>query len=327
MIFETFLAVVGAYLLLKGSEWVTDSSVGVAKRLGTTNLAVGLILISVMLSLPELLVAVMSFLKGHQQVSVGVSLGSVIVNLGLILGVAALLRPIKVPAHVVTRDGIFMLVATIVVCLIALEDLVITQRDGLIFLLLFIPYVVNVYAQEKQLAKKEQEKEARDLSKTLAFFGKMGNPDFLKSGVFIFLVGGVLLLVGSELFTSGILGIADSLSLSDSLIGVTFGALGPSIPNLLVALQASRKGFDDLAVSQSIGSNIFTIFVTLGFLAMLSPIYLSSDFASVTIPALLVITVISFVFLARGKLGKTEGLVLVGAYLLSIAFEIALHGF
>ncbi|MBI2597790.1 MAG: hypothetical protein HYW50_01190 [Candidatus Diapherotrites archaeon] len=85
MLFEFALVVFGAFLLLKGAEWVTDSSSGIAKRLGTTNLAVGLILISVMLSLPELLVAFFAFLKGHEQVSVGVSLGSVIVNLGLIL--------------------------------------------------------------------------------------------------------------------------------------------------------------------------------------------------------------------------------------------------
>ncbi len=321
MIFEGMLVVFGAYLLLKGAEWVTDSSSGIAKRLGTTNLAVGLILISVMLSLPELLVSFSAFLKGHQQVSIGVSLGSVIVNLGLILGLAGIIRPINVPKHVVTRDGIFMLVATIVVALIALEDLTITPRDGIIFLLLFVPYAVNVYAQEKQLALREREKEVESISKTLVAFGKLGNPLVIKGGAMIFGLGGLALIAGSEFFTNGILGIASSLRISDSLIGITLGALGPSLPNLVVALSASRKGFDELAVSQSIGSNIFTLFVTLGLLSLLGPIVLTNAFQAITAPALVIVTVVAFIFLWRGKIGRPEGTILVLLYLAALVAE------
>lgn len=309
--------------MLKGAEWVTDSSVGVAKRLGTTRLAVGLILISVMLSLPELLVALSAFLKGHEDLSVGVSIGSVIVNLGLILGIAALLRPIKIPRHVVTRDGVFMLIATIVVALIALEDLKLTQRDGIIFLLLFIPYAVNVYEQERQLAKHEQEKEAQDISKTLLLFGKLGNPFVIKSGYTIFFVGFGLLLAGSELFTQGLLGVSKFFSVSDALVGITIGALGPSLPNLIVAIQASRKGFDDMVVSQSIGSNIFTLFVTLGILATARTIVLQPGFSIVTLPALLVVTVVAFGFLVKGKINRLDGAVLVLLYLAALLAEIA----
>ncbi|MDO8633763.1 MAG: sodium:calcium antiporter [archaeon] len=323
MLFEVLFVALGAYLMLKGAEWVTDSSIGVAKRLGTTRLAVGLILISVMLSLPELLVALSAFFKGHEDLSVGVSIGSVIVNLGLILGITALIRPIKVPRHVVTRDGVFMLIATIVVALIALEDLKLTQRDGLIFLLLFIPYVVNVYEQERQLAKHEQEKEVQDISKTLLLFGKLGNPLVIKSGYLIFFVGFGLLLAGSELFTQGLLGVSKFFSVSDVLVGVTVGALGPSLPNLVVAIQASRKGFDDIVVSQSIGSNIFTLFVTLGILATARTIVLQPEFSVVTLPALLVVTVVSFVFLVKGKIGRLEGAVLVLLYLAALLAEIA----
>mgnify|MGYP001616125936 CR=1 FL=1 len=327
MLFEVFFVIGGTYLMLKGAEWVTDSSVGVANRLGTTKLAVGLILISVMLSLPELLVALSAFFKGHEDLSVGVSIGSVIVNLGLILGITALIRPIKVPRHVVTRDGVFMLIATIVVALIALEDLKLTQRDGIIFLLLFIPYVVNVYEQERQLAKHEQEKEVEDISKTLALFGKLGNPLVIKSGYKIFFIGFGLLLAGSELFTRGLLGISQVLSIPDVLVGVTLGALGPSIPNLIVAIQASRKGFDDIVVSQSIGSNIFTLFVTLGVLATARTIILPQGFTLLTLPALLVVTVVAFGFLLKGRIGRAEGSVLVLLYLAALFLEITSNTF
>lgn len=326
MIVELLLVVTGSYLLLKGSEWVTDSSVSLAKKLGTTNLAVGLILISVMLSLPEMLVALNAFLKHHEQVSIGVSLGSVIVNLGLVLGIAAILHPIKVPRHVVSRDGIFMLVATIVVALIALEDRQITMRDGIIFLLLFIPYIINVFEQEKQLAKHEKEKEAQDLSKTLTLFGKLGETPTLKRGPWLFALGGIFLIIGAELFIRGLISAAATAGISDALIGITLGALGPSLPNLVVAFQASKKGFDEIAVSQSIGSNIFTLFVTLGFLSLLSPINITESFAATTIPVLLTVTIVSFVFLLKRKIGRKEGIVLVALYFASIAVEISSSG-
>ena len=324
MIFEIILMVVGSYALLKGAELITDSSVSIAKKFGTTNLAIGLIFVSVMLSLPELLVSVFASFKGHEQVSVGVSLGSIIVNLGLILGIAALLKPIRIPRHLITRDGIFMLVATLIFTLIALEDFVLTRRDGIVFLLLFIPYVINVYSQEQQLAKREQEKEAESISTTLVLFGKTGAPSPLiaRSSLFIFLAGGIVLLIGSELFTRGLLDLVRLLGISEALIGITIGALGPSLPNLTVAFQASRKGFDELAVSQSIGSNIFTIFVTVGILALMKPIHLTQNFASITVPALIIITVVSFLFLLRGKLGRIEGMILIFLYLIAIIAEI-----
>jgi len=324
MIFAIVFLLLGAYLLLKGSEWITDSSNTVANKLGTTNIAIGLIFVSVMLSLPELLVALSALFKDHEQISVGVSLGSVIVNLGLVLGITVFLKTIHIPKHVVTRDGVFMLVATLVVSLIALEDLEITSRDGMIFILLFIAYIVNVYAQEKQLANKEKKKEVEALSKTLTIFGKMHDFAVVKNGIHIFIIGGILLLVGSELFTRGLIALGIALSISDTLVGVTLGALGPSLPNLVVAIQASRKGFDELAVSQSIGSNIFTLFVTLGVIAIVHPIVLPAKFGSITAPALILITVVTFVFLLRGKIGKREGLVLLGLYAISMIAEFLL---
>ncbi|MBI5227158.1 sodium:calcium antiporter [Candidatus Micrarchaeota archaeon] len=324
MIFELAFLLVGTYLLLKGSEWVTDSSNTVAGKLGTTNIAVGLIFVSIMLSLPELLVALSALIKGHEQISVGVSLGSIIVNLGLVLGITVFLKTIRIPQHVVTRDGVFMLVATLVVSLIALEDLEITQRDGLIFILLFIAYMINVYAQEKQLANKEKKKEVEALSKTLIAFGKMHDFTSVKNGFLIFIIGGILLLVGSELFTRGLIGLGTLFSISDTLLGITIGALGPSLPNLIVAIQASRKGFDELAISQSIGSNIFTLFFTLGVVALVQPILLPTEFGLVTAPALIIITLVSFVFLLKGKMGKIEGLILLGLYMASVLAELFL---
>src|SRR5512143_1854800 len=128
MILEVALALVGLFLILKGSEWVTDAAVPLAGFLNTTYIAVGLVMVSVLLSLPELIVAVSATAKGHTDFSVGAIVGSIIVNLGLIIGVSAMVRPLKIPRHLITRDAVFMLVATIVVTLMVMEDMRVTQK-------------------------------------------------------------------------------------------------------------------------------------------------------------------------------------------------------
>ncbi len=313
---------VGLYFILKGSEWITDAAVPLARMLNTTNTAIGLVLVSVLLSLPELFVALSAIYKGHTAIGIGTSIGSIIVNLGLIIGLAAITHPLKIPRHVITRDAVFMLIATIVVSLVALDDLKINQRDGFVFILLFIPYLINVYEQEKTLAARERNKESEMIETTLNLFGKISKVDLvIHDGRIVFFIGVVLLLFGSELFTSSLITISTLFGLPEFLIGVTIGALGPSIPNLAAAYQASKRGFDELVISETIGSNIFTLLITLGIIAVVSPITIDSTTANVTTPALLVITIIFFLFTLTGKISRAAGGVLLFIYLMTMISE------
>jgi cation:H+ antiporter len=323
MILEILLAIVGLYLILKGSELVTDAAIPLAARLNTTYVAVGLVLVSVLLSLPELLVSTSAVLKGHSDVGVGVIIGSIIVNLGLIIGISAIIRPLKIPRHVITRDSVFMLIATIVVSLIVLEDFQVTRRDGIVFLLLFIPYLINIYEQEKTMALKERKKESDMISKTLQFTGKIGGVDVvIHDARIIFLLGIAMLLLGAEWFTGTLIALAGAFAIPEILIGLTLGALGPSIPNLAAALQAVRRGYDELAISETIGSNIFTLLITLGILAIVSPFQLDTTTAMVTAPALLIMTVAFFIFTMTGTISRMAGATLIAFYLIAMAAEI-----
>jgi len=323
MILEVLLGLVGLYLILKGSEWVTDAAVPIAGYLNTTHVAVGLVLVSLLLSLPELLVAISTALNNHLDIGVGVIIGSIIVNLGLIVGISAIIRPLKIPRHVITRDGVFMLIATIVVTLIVLGDRTATRRDGIVFLLLLIPYFVNIYEQEKTLAMKERRKESDMITKTLQFTGKIGGAELvIHDSRVIFLAGIAMLLIGAQLFAGALITVVTSLGVPDMLIGLTLGALGPSIPTLAAALQAVRRGYDELAVSETIGSNIVTLLMTLGILAIVQPFSVDSITAGVTAPALLIVTVTFFVFTMKGTISKWAGAVLFGMYLFAMAMEI-----
>lgn len=322
MLTEIALLVVAVALIFKGSEWVTDAAVPVATALNTTHIAVGLVLVSLLLSLPELMVALSATAKSYAPIGIGVSIGSIIVNLGLIIGISAMIHPLKVPRHVITRDAVFMLVVTIVVALIVLEDMQLSRRDGLVFLLLFLPYLVNVYEQEKALALKERKKESMMIAKTLEFTGKIGGAGFvIKNGWVIFIAGIAALLVGAELFTNSLVSIVTVLQLPAIFIGLTIGALGTSIPNLAAALQAVRKGYDELALSETIGSNIFTLLITLGVVAVITPTAIDSSIATVTAPALVVVTAVFFAFTLTGKIGRWAGFVLFALYVLTVIAE------
>ncbi|HSB47028.1 MAG TPA: sodium:calcium antiporter [Candidatus Bilamarchaeum sp.] len=327
MIVEIAMGLLGLYLILKGSEWITDAAVPLATYLNTTYIAVGLVLVSVLLSLPELLVSASSLIKGQSDISIGVVIGSIIVNLGLIIGLSAILRPLKIPRHVITRDAVFMLVATIVVALIVLDDLRVTGQDGLVFMLLFIPYLINIYEQEKQLAVKEKKKESEMITRTLSFIGKIGGAEVvIKDSRLVFVFGIAILLIGAELFTGSMIGLAAALGVPGILVGLTIGALGPSIPNLAAALQAIRKGYDELAVSETIGSNIFTLLVTMGMIAIVHPFTLDAATAQITIPALLIITGAFFVFAFTGTISRLMGAVLLVMYILTLVGEIVFRG-
>ncbi len=324
MYLELILAAAGLYLILKGSEWVTDAAVPLASFLNTTYIAVGLVLVSVLLSLPELIVAISAASLGHSDFSVGAIVGSITVNLGLIIGIAAIIRPLKIPRHVITRDAVFMLVSTIVVTLTVMEGLQVTQRDGIVFLLLFVPYLVNLYEQEKVLAKKERKKESEMIAKTLQFVGKIGGAEIvIHDSRVIFLVGVAMLVAGAELFTSSAIGLAAAFGIPYLLVGLTLGALGPSIANLAAAVQAVRRGYDELAVSETIGANIFTLLITLGAVAVFQPFTIDPATALITAPTLLIVTGVFFVFAMRGVITRNAGIVLLVIYVLANATEIA----
>ncbi|MEM3030212.1 MAG: sodium:calcium antiporter [Candidatus Micrarchaeia archaeon] len=317
------LGVLALYLILKGSEWVTDSSVHVAQRLSTTNVAVGLILVAALLSLPELVVALSSVAKGHTDMGIGVTLGSVIVNIGLIVGISALIRPLRVSRVMITRDAVFMVVITIVVAAIALEDLELTRVDGFVLLLLFIPYFVNVYEQERVLTAKQRVVETHKIVKSLHLFGKMGFGKLVvHDGLKVFLAGVALLLVGAEFFTQSMVGLAGFFRLSDFVVGITLGALGPSLPSLASAIQAEKRGYEELAVSETIGSNIFTLLITLGAIALVTPQSINFVTAVVTTPAILLLSFLLLFFMIRGRIGRRAGAVLLMIYLAATLLQL-----
>ncbi|OGK24178.1 hypothetical protein A3A46_00510 [Candidatus Roizmanbacteria bacterium RIFCSPLOWO2_01_FULL_37_13] len=316
----TVFLLVSTVAIGKGSDWFTDSLIPIARKLGVSGVSVGLILVSVAVSLPEILVAGYGALKGHPDLSLGVALGSIICNIGLMTGISALVRPLKVHTHVILRDGVFSVVAPILVFAVASEG-ELTRFEGLAFMLLFIPYVINVFLQEKLASKFQKQKDFKDIEMKLNLLGfDVGK---LKSGWMSFFLGIGLLILGAQFFTNTIIQIVNQFAANELIIGLTIGAIGPSIPNILAAYKATKKGMGDVAVSETLGSNIFTLLVTMGFLAFLSPIKISERWIYFEIPVMIIMSLMLLVFMTTRKtISKVEGSILLGSYLLVLFLQI-----
>lgn len=318
LIQNTLWLILSVLTIGKGSDWFTDALIPIARKLGTTTVSVGLILVSVAVSLPEVLVAVAGVALGHASFSFGVALGSIACNIGLMIGLSALVRPLKVTNVILLRDGIFSIIVPILVFAVAAGGQL-TRIEGLAFLLLFIPYVINVFLQEREdyAGKKELLKEIELELDLLGFsFGKIRSPWAA------FVLGLTLLLIGTNIFTHQLINLARQLSVDDRFIGMTVGAIGPSIPNITAAYQATRKGMTDVAVSETLGSNVFTLLVTLGILAVLSPMTIPQKSLVFDIPAIIAMSFLLFIFMFSGRtVTKKEGTVLLAGYIVFVIMQ------
>ncbi|MBI4067606.1 sodium:calcium antiporter [Candidatus Gottesmanbacteria bacterium] len=304
----------------KGSDWLTDSLIPIARKLGVSGSSVGLILVSAAVSLPEILVAIYASLSGYPTISLGVVLGSIICNIGLMTGLSALAKPLKVSLTTILRDGVFSIVVPILVFAVSTGGQI-TRLEGLAFFLLFIPYTINVLLYEKQRTTAQKSAHVEEVLIELDLIGF----DFgkLKPGWFTFGLGLLFLLGGAQVFSGQLIHLAQQFRINELLIGLTLGALGPSIPNIVAAYKATKKGMGEIAVSETLGSNIFTMLVTLGISAMLAPIIISDEWLNFDLPALILMSFLLFIFiLTKHTISKREGFILLSGYIAIVVIQI-----
>ena len=320
MITSFLLLLFSILLIAKGSDFLTDSLIPLARRLQVSSISLGLVLVSAAVSLPEIFVAVSSGLMGYTDLSLGVILGSIAVNIALMTGLSAIVRPLKVTTHMILRDGIFSVVVPILIFAVATDGMI-NRLDGLAIFLLFIPYLANIFLQERRITLEEREVLAIHAQGKLRIMGWQSFK--MSSGWLTFFLGVGAVLLGSQLFASRLIIFAQKNVVSELFIGMTLGAVGPSIPNIISAYKATVQGLTEVAVSETLGSNIFTLLVTLGILALTRPILVSDQWLRLDIPLLIGMSFLLFIFMVtRRSISRLEGSLLLGAYFLIIVFQV-----
>lgn len=323
-IFNILILILGFILLIKGADIFVDGSSNIAKKIGIPSVIVGLTIVSLGTSAPELAVSLISSLEGNNGIAVGNVLGSNIFNTLVVLGGTSIAMPLVIKKKIISKD--FLVNISIVVLLYILsfgfalngKDGFLSRIDGLILLSLCIAYitflVTSVMKNKKLVTISDDEKKILQAIKV--------SPNLIK-----IIVGIIGIVVGGKLVVNSATEIALTLGMSEKLVGLTIVAVGTSLPELVTSIVAALKGETEIAIGNVLGSNIFNILLILGLSSAISPIAFAGNLF-VDVIFLLVATLIigALIFANRKteikKLNKTEGLFLILLYIAYLIYII-----
>jgi cation:H+ antiporter len=305
MLIWSFVMLGGLVLLATGAEGLVRGSSALALRFGVTPLVVGLTVVAFGTGSPELFVSVQAALKGESGIALGNIVGSNISNVALVLGVSAVVRPMKVRSELIKREVPIMISITVVFCLLLLDGLL-SRLEGLLLVVGSIGYTTFAYIaarRDRNASVAEEFKEALAEPRREAWLN-----------VLFVIVGFVLLVAGANLLLMGAVNIAAQFGISEVVIGLTIVAIGTSLPELAASVVASVKREPDVAFGNAIGSNILNILLVVGVAALIRPIE-TQGLRIFDVAALLASAVILLPLMWRGwVLNRWEGTFLLAAY-------------
>jgi len=311
------------FFLSKSADWTADSVVALTHKLNTTKVAIGILLVSLLYILPELLVSLFAVARGELEIAFGNIVGSNIGNIAFMIGLSAMFSTLVVHRRMIIRDGIFLMVATISAFAFMLDGFV-SQTEGIVLLSLAVFYIINVYEQEKIEAPEEREREAKEIAIEIDLLTTLtGKRLEIRNAYVSFAIGIIVSLITADLLVLSVVNIASILGASELLLGVTVVALGTSFADIATAVAASRKGHGDLAVAGCLGANLFTIMIVLGLTALINPLPVSSETLLMNGSIFIFITALFFVYMITMKIGKLKGLTLLFIYMVFLLLAIA----
>jgi cation:H+ antiporter len=306
MLESTAAIVVGFILLVWGADRFVDGAAAIARNLGVSPMLIGLTIVGFGTSAPEILVSSMAALQGNPGLAIGNALGSNIANIALILGVTALIAPLKVASETLKREYPMLLAATLITMALMLDG-ALGRLDGIILL---GGLVVLLYGMVR-IGLKSRASDPMELE----FDAELPEQMSTKSALLWFAVGLVLLLISSRILVWGAVNIATAFGISDLIIGLTIVALGTSLPELAAGVASALKGEHDIAIGNIIGSNMYNMLAVLAMPALLAPGEFLPEALTRDLPVMIGLTLALFFmgygFRGPGRISRLEGLLLV----------------
>jgi len=299
----------GSAGLYYGSEWLIDSAKSIAKKFNVSDLVIGLTIVSIGTSFPELVVGIISSLNGYSDFIIGNVLGSNVANIGLALAIPAIFIVITIKFSDLFPSLIYNLIACILLISI-IGDNVISRNDSYSLISFFILYVIFTFYRGKIKDSNQEKTDIIDISSIFVLFGK-------------FLIGCLILFFGSEIFVNrGAAPLVSLLGFSEKAVGMTIVAIGTSLPELFVTFLALIRKEANISIGNIIGSNVFNILFVLGVIAYINPINISNvSFEIYFGLALLMLLGIATFF--QGKVNRNLGLVLLSLYLIFVFLQFS----
>ena len=309
---DIVLIIIGFILLVRGADYLVEGASNIAKRFHIPEIVIGLTIVAVGTSMPELVVSVTSALEGHADIAVGNVVGSNIANLFLILGICSIMKPLEFKKETRLIENPITLLITILLFVLCnnQNNNIITKTEGLILLSLCVCYIIyNII-----MAKKGEEFDLED-GEQIAIVDR--DKKILKSILYV-VIGIIGLKFGGDLVVNSCVAIASAFGISEELISLTIVAVSTSLPELITSITATRKGETDMAIGNIIGSQIFNILLIIGLSAFLCPINYAvsyNKYMIVLIIGTIMLSLYPFVG-AKNKMTRGNGIPFVCIYIM-----------
>ena len=262
MLIQILLILIGFIMLIKGADFLVNGSSAIAKKLRISEIIVGLTIVSIGTSMPELFVSTTSALNGYSDLSIGNVIGSNICNLLLILGLSAIIRPVKFHKETKLIENPMLIVLSFIFLVICNINQDVSRFEGIILISLFILFLLYTII----MAKKSQDEIIIQISKE-----ETKKINVFKN-ILLIILGIIVLKYGGDLVVENAKKLALALNISEKIIGLTIVAIGTSLPELVTSVTAAIKGESDIAIGNIIGSNIFNMLLIIGVSSIIKPI-------------------------------------------------------
>ena len=296
-----FLLIFGLIVLIIGGNLLLKSAVSISMKFGIPRLLIGMTVVSLATSAPELIVSIKSAIKGSPDLAISNVLGSNIANLGLVLGITIMFSPINISKSVYKKEWPIMMFSALYFLIVILDGLITKIEGGILVCFLIITIISLIKLRDKNEVEDQLE-----------------NEDSIIKSIIILFFGGLFLFYGSEWFIDGAIQLANSFGISERIIGITVVSVGTSIPELVTSLVAVFNKEKSISLGNLLGSNIFNVFAVLGITSLVTPlsvldqniidfdIYVMLFFAALILPLIF--------FPKKLVLGRKEGLIILLFY-------------
>lgn len=316
MLTEIILTVVGFVLLIKGANLLISAATGIAKRFNLSEMLIGLTVVAIGTSLPEIFITITSSIDGHSDLVIGNAIGSCICNFLFVIGLATLIGTVKLDKRIVNVHLPISIFAMVLILFFGnTGEGIINRWQGSVLLLCALFYILYTIYEEKKTKDKKIDDEIIKEVKEIEMKTKS------ISYIIVYIILGLLgLKFGSDFVVNNAIIIANNLGWSESFIGATIVALGTALPEIVTGIISARGGKTDLLLGNITGSNIINLFLLIGLGASISPLFFDTEFNR-NLLILIVITVILQligIFTKKGKVNRLIGIILVCGYILYI---------
>lgn len=322
MIKELIIIIVGFIFLVKGADLLVKAATSIAKKFGLSEMLIGLTIVAVGTSLPEIFITITSSAEGHSDLIIGNAIGSCICNFLLVIGISSIIRPVKFDKRIVNKHLPIGIAAMILLLFLGNtnkvgDNHIITRGQGVILLFCTLAYIIFTIYEEKVIKNKKIDEEIiKDVE-------SKEEKSILKIIIF-FIVGILGLKFGSDFVVDSSISIATRLGLSEKFIGMTIVAVGTALPEIITGIIAGRKNETDLLLGNLIGSNILNLCLLIGLGALINPLTFISDFNR----SIIVLIVITYFlqWIARknekNELNRKTGVFLIVFYIIYVVCMI-----